>query len=800
MPDTFVDLPHVIDCASFTFGLAELSDERAGGWYADKKGRYNRFELLIEHTDGTQTWQSMLGEYVDDAWPAVDALQQVIPCTRFSIVVPADAVNVSFIFPADEQHSFTLEVDRELVPAKAIAPACTPVILFDVSDLIYYIGHHDHLTGIQRVQASILLGLSQVCPSQKRGYITFNTRVGDFEALEPQYFERLLADLSLPQSKRTVVFDKRDAQFGVLPSARPISPESLKLKDDERLVVYLLGAAWVNTDYFHRISDFKRRYGALFAMTIHDLIPVFAKDTCDPDTAAVFDHFLRKSVQHTDHYFAVSEHTAFDFHRFARMNGYTDVPVSVVENAHTFDEFLHSPSKAANRREPYVLFVSTVEGRKNHGYVFDIWAELTKRMSNVPDLICIGRMGWKAEVFLEKMLASKNLNGKIKLLTDVPDSRLDGLYRGCLFTVYPSLYEGWGLPVGESLAKGKLCVLSDRSSLPEVAGEFGIYVDIESVNDGADKIQKLLEDGSYRRDKERQLQEEFRPRTWQQVASNLLAKVSMLLPTRREPFPVVESGKEYKLVQLPPRDLNSLGEEMVAKVVAARRGFITGQINSDGDVLTAQATRFGNSWHVPDKWGTWSAAPRAAKMFYVKTRVCPTEVACYEKMRVGEALVGSVLRVRVNGQHDYWYVLEKEEFLLRFPAPVGNSVDGYCQIDVEYEVLRPGVVSGDVDARSQGLGFESMMAITEEDYRSRLRILEACAWERRLSDLFLDRVEPRVAQFRTRKPNSKTGAPSVAPDVPLSLNKDASADLTTLNRPTVVRTGTPARPRRQTMS
>jgi hypothetical protein len=119
---------------------------------------------------------------------------------------------------------------------------------------------------------------------------------------------------------------------------------------------------------------------------------------------------------------------------------------------------------------------------------------------------------------------------------------------------------------------------------------------------------------------------------------------------------------------------------------------------------------------------------------------------------------------------------------------------------VEYELLGPGVVSGDVDARSQGLGFESMMVVTEEDYRNRLRILEACVWERRLSDLLLDRVELRVAQLRARKPNSKVSISGVAPDAPLSLNKDAVADLTTLNRPTVVRTDTPVRPRRQKTS
>jgi glycosyltransferase involved in cell wall biosynthesis len=784
MPDTSDDLPHVIDCPSFTFGLAELSDQRATGWYEDRNGRHHRFELLVEHADGAQQWYSVVAERVDDDRTAADPPQPSPPSARFSVPVPTSAVSLSFIFPSDEQHSFTLDLEHELAPTKAAAPAHSPVVLFDVSDLVYYIGHHDHLTGIQRVQASLLLGLKQARSTQKRGYITFNARTGDFEALDPQYFERLLADLSLPQSKRTVTFDKHQAQLGILPSARPISPESLALKDDERLVLYLLGAAWVNDDYFHRISNFKRRYGALFVMTVHDLIPVFARETCDPDTAAVFDHFLRKSFLHTDHYFAVSEHTALDLHRFARLNGHTNVPVSVVENAHTFDEFLRSPTKAVrNRDRPYVLFVSTVEGRKNHSYIFDVWLELTKRMDNVPELICIGRLGWKAEAFLERMLASKNLNGKIKLLTDVPDSRLDGLYRGCLFTVYPSLYEGWGLPVGESLAKGKLCVVSDRSSLPEVAGEFGIYIDVESVNDGADKIQKLIQDDSYRSDMERRLHVEFQPRTWQAAAEDLLAKLAMLMPAGREVFPVLESGKEYKLVQLPPRSLNSLGEEMVAKVVAARRASITGQINSDQDVLTAQAMRFGRYWSVPEAWGTWSVSTRAAKLFYIRTSSCPTEVACYEKMRVSESLVGSILRVRANSQHDYYYLIEKQEFLVRFLVPVDSVTGGYCQIGVEYEVLGPGVATRNGDGRPPALGFESMLAIAEEDYRNRLKIIESFVWERRLSDLWLDVIEPAQALRRVKRPKNEPTDTGLLPARPLSLEADPAAGLGTMNRP-----------------
>src|SRR5713101_7831997 len=90
----------------------------------------------------------------------------------------------------------------------------------------------------------------------------------------------------------------------------------------------------------------------------------------------------------------------------------------------------------------------------------------------------VGRLGWKSTGFISTVVESGYLGGKIHLLRDICDADLRMLYSRCLFTLCPSYYEGWGLPVGESLAMGKICVCSDRASLPEVAGEFGAYIDI----------------------------------------------------------------------------------------------------------------------------------------------------------------------------------------------------------------------------------------------------------------------------------------------------------------------------------
>ena len=121
----------------------------------------------------------------------------------------------------------------------------------------------------------------------------------------------------------------------------------------------------------------------------------------------------------------------------------------------------------------FVLFVATIEGRKNHQLMLDIWRRMVVDGDDPPSLVCVGRVGWRTQTFLAELVETNYLDGKIVLLEEISDEHLKLLYSRCLFTVCPSLYEGWGLPVGESLAAGKICVCSDRASLPEVAGEFG---------------------------------------------------------------------------------------------------------------------------------------------------------------------------------------------------------------------------------------------------------------------------------------------------------------------------------------
>jgi glycosyltransferase involved in cell wall biosynthesis len=128
------------------------------------------------------------------------------------------------------------------------------------------------------------------------------------------------------------------------------------------------------------------------------------------------------------------------------------------------------------------------------------------------------------------------------VLSDISDALLETLYENCLFTVYPSIYEGWGLPAGEALSKGKLCLMSDRSSLPEVAGEFGVYFDTDSVADGVAKIGRVIDDHAYREGLETVVRETFTQRTWTKVADELVGYIAKLPTPRSVAFPAMKLG------------------------------------------------------------------------------------------------------------------------------------------------------------------------------------------------------------------------------------------------------------------
>ena len=118
------------------------------------------------------------------------------------------------------------------------------------------------------------------------------------------------------------------------------------------------------------------------------------------------------------------------------------------------------------------------------------------------------------------------LNQKLVWYDDLNDTKLKYLYENCIFCVYPSIYEGWGLPVAESFASGKNCILSEVTSLPEICYETSIFANPYDPYDWAEKIEKLVFDKAYRKKKEEQIVLTYPRQNWINTTIDIVSAFS----------------------------------------------------------------------------------------------------------------------------------------------------------------------------------------------------------------------------------------------------------------------------------
>jgi len=148
-------------------------------------------------------------------------------------------------------------------------------------------------------------------------------------------------------------------------------------------------------------------------------------------------------------------------------------------------------AQARPSEKPYVLYLGTIEPRKNVDTLLDAWQSF--RLRHDFDLIVAGASGWAGEKTLARLGAKPN---GVRYLGYVPEDELPGLTAGATAFVYPSLYEGFGLPVAQAMAAGVPVITSNTSCLPEVAGRGALLVDPHSAAEIQGAMEKVLESPS----------------------------------------------------------------------------------------------------------------------------------------------------------------------------------------------------------------------------------------------------------------------------------------------------------------
>ena len=127
---------------------------------------------------------------------------------------------------------------------------------------------------------------------------------------------------------------------------------------------------------------------------------------------------------------------------------------------------------------------------------------------------------------MRQIANTDHLNGKLVVIEDPTDAELTTLYRGCLFTLFPSFHEGWGLPVTESLAFGKPCIISNRTSLPEAGGRLVRSFDPDNLHDAYEVIRQVIEDRPGLARWEAEVRREFKPVPWSATVDAILDGLS----------------------------------------------------------------------------------------------------------------------------------------------------------------------------------------------------------------------------------------------------------------------------------
>lgn len=403
-------------------------------------------------------------------------------------------------------------------------------IYFEITDLMNWMHAHKTLSGIQRVQAGIIANALQ---RSREGLYNCNFVIGNES--ENLSLEIWPEDLSAIIEYATGSFVDHDElrRLVSLATSRAVVVEPAKGQ-----CYFVLGAFWGSQDQ-GRYARMKKA-GVAIGVYVYDLIPYTHPEFCDYALTIDFSRALADGLAWFDFVLTISDYTRQEVMRLQTELGLPRVPVKAIPLSHLLkEEIVVEPEEvwteniAELKGKRFAMSVSTIEIRKNHGYLVSAWRLMLEEGLDPPDLVFVGRYGWRVNDLMDQMQADGFLNDRMHVLHGLSDAELNTLYHACEFTLFPSFVEGWGLPVGESLAHGRPCAASNTSSIPEVGGELVDYLDPHNLREGIKVIRKLAFDDVYRNRRAEQIRTSFVPRSWSQVTDELLGAVDSLRITQQ---------------------------------------------------------------------------------------------------------------------------------------------------------------------------------------------------------------------------------------------------------------------------
>lgn len=350
------------------------------------------------------------------------------------------------------------------------AGAAPAEVILDISRLLSR-SFHTAPTGIDRVEYVYARELLERIPD-RLAFAAVHPAGGYYGRLNDAAVRQFLA-FTAARWRNSEMLDEKAAKAAVIRHLIALRPRPVPAAQGPRLY---LQVSPHHLDDDEQVGAILRAEGARFVTLVHDVIPLTHPEFARPQGAEEHLKRVRTIDRHADGIIGNSQATidALAPHltrgleeRVVRVAHFgADPPDMVVEGGHAVPE------------RPYFVYISTIEPRKNHLLLLNVWRRLVERLGDqAPVLVLIGRRGWENENVVDMLERAEILRGHVIEAGSVPDNEMHALVAGARAMLMPSFEEGFGIPVIEALSASVPVICSDIVAHREVGGDAPDYLD-----------------------------------------------------------------------------------------------------------------------------------------------------------------------------------------------------------------------------------------------------------------------------------------------------------------------------------
>lgn len=291
----------------------------------------------------------------------------------------------------------------------------------------------------------------------------------------------------------------------------------------------LLDSTW-DKNIWDQLGIFKKQ-GAEIYSVIYDLIPIIYPELAEKNTIVVYNSYFKNSINIVDKYICISKTVAQELEEYFVFLQLKKIPkvgsfklgadFKIINNISVLKIDERIKNIFSNQSKVFIQ-IGTLEPRKNHIYSLNAFEKLWSDGHDVK-LCFIGRIGWKVEDLIKKIQSHPQYNNKLIMLNDIDDSVMDYCMNKANVLLFPSIVEGYGLPIIEGLNKNMTVFASNTRIHQEVGGAYVNYFELDNDNSLVDLIKKYLSNpDSFKKETKG-----LKPISWKCSAELLIKEMSL---------------------------------------------------------------------------------------------------------------------------------------------------------------------------------------------------------------------------------------------------------------------------------